>query len=136
MSAVRPPIEEADAFHNAFRTYFMAVETLAADPDVQCEQLGDFNVAWELKADIQSGRYLLKRGHLSAEEEQLVESLAAALEEVNTLALPAGAGRESNRRAMSHPSWEPSRSLARIAQPVLARAAQRSAAFLGLLGAA
>ena len=136
MSTVLPPIEEADAFHNAFRTYFMAVETLAAEPEDQCEQLGDYNVAWELKSDVQSGRYLLKRGHLSAEEEQLIESLAFVLEEVNTQALPAGAGREPNLRAMSHPSWAPSRSLARTAQPVLARAAQRSAAFLGHLGAA
>jgi len=29
------PIEKAEAFHNAFRTYFMAVETLAAAPEDQ-----------------------------------------------------------------------------------------------------
>ena len=65
----------------------MAVETLAAAPEDQCEQLGNYNVAWELKADVHSGDYLLKRGHLSAEEKQLIESRAFALDEVYIQAL-------------------------------------------------
>jgi len=35
MTAVPSPIEEAEAFHNAFRTSFMAGETLAAAPEDQ-----------------------------------------------------------------------------------------------------
>ena len=129
MPAPPEPIEDIDAFHNSFRAYLDAVEMLAAEPEDQCSMMGDYNVAWELKDDVQAGCYLLGRGHLSASEERAISSLVSALNEVDTQVLPAGAGREVNVRAMSHPSWIPSRHLAAEVLRELQGASARAASF-------
>lgn len=129
MSTSPEPIEDIDAFHNSFHYFLDAVETLAAGPEEQCSMMGDYNVAWELKDDVQAGRYLLGRGYLSGHEERSISSLVDALNEVDTQALPSGPGREVSLRAMTHPSWAPCRLLAAAALRDLKGAAERTALF-------
>jgi hypothetical protein len=130
----QPPDQLTDAaeFHSSLRIYLNAVEMLAASPNEQCELMGDYNVAWELKEDVQAGRYLLGRGYLEAEEEAWVSALACALDSINTQVLPAGAGREVNLVAMSNPCWVPVRSLAAECSQRLSAAETTNAKYLGL----
>ena len=105
-------ITHEEEFHSSYRIYVQALQMLAETPENQCQLMGDYNVAWELKEDVAAGRYLVNRGYLSAAQEAWVVALAAALEAVDTLALPAGHRREANLLAMQNPNWEPLRYLA------------------------
>ncbi|HRH81512.1 MAG TPA: hypothetical protein PLW81_10750 [Thiobacillaceae bacterium] len=106
-------ITDEEEFHSSYRIFINAVEMLAATPEAQCEAMGNFNVAWELKEDVTAGQYLVKRGYLSEEQEAWIEALVGALSIVNTSILPAGASKESNTAAMSSPRWEPARFMAK-----------------------
>ena len=105
-------ITDEEAFHNSYYYYVEALGILADTAENQCQRVGDYNVAWELKDDVAAGKYLVSRGHLSASQEAWVGALSAALEAVNTNALPSGPGRETNLQAMANVSWEPIRFLA------------------------
>lgn len=105
---------------------------LAEPPESQCQLMGDYNVAWELKEDVAAGKYLVHRGYLSASQEAWVVALSAALEAVNTLVLPAVPGREANLLAMQSPNWEPLRFLAAEVVKQLAPVTERNAIYLRL----
>lgn len=105
-------ISDEEAFHSSYRIFLNALEMLSGSPEQQCEAMGDFNVAWELKGDVCAGRYLLNRGYLSAEQEAWIAAMAGVLEAVPAQVLPAGAGRQINLIAMRHPSWVPARVIA------------------------
>ena len=122
-------MEDGNAFHNAFYYYLDAVATLAAEPENQCALMGDYNVAWELKDDVQMGRYLLGRGYLSEVEERSIASLTKLLNEVDAQSLPAGAGRDVNLLAMTHPSWASCRRFAAEVLRNLEQAAERTTVF-------
>jgi len=124
--------EDKDEFHSSLRIYLNAVEMLAAPAEDQCQMMGDYNVAWELKEDVQNGQYLVGRGYLSEGEEQWVLALARALDAVNTQVLPAGPGRAANLAAMSRPAWEPHRYLAAEVLRQLSASASANAKYLGL----
>ncbi|WP_425258471.1 hypothetical protein ACPOLB_23495 [Rubrivivax sp. RP6-9] len=129
--------EDEDEFHSSLRIYLNALEMLASSPEEQCRLMGDYNVAWELKEDVQSGKYLVGRGYLEESEEQWIKALCGALEGVNAQVLPSGAGREVNLQAMSLPVWQPARFLAAEVLRQLSRAAKENTRFLsGGTGAA
>lgn len=119
-------------FHSSYRVFAEALEALAAGADQQCEAMGDFNVAWELKDDVQAGKYLIGQGHLDSAQEAWISTLVCALDAVPANKLPAGAGRESNLAAMQHPSWIPLRVLAAIALDALSAATAGNVRYLGL----
>lgn len=51
--------EDRDIFENSYYYFTQSVEVLAAPPEKACELLGQFNVCFETKWDIQAGAYLL-----------------------------------------------------------------------------
>jgi hypothetical protein len=99
-------------FHSGYRVFVQAVAMLASSAEEQCVSMGDYNVAWELKDDVCSGKYMVGLGYLSPEQETWVLALVGALDAVPAQVLPAGAGRETNLLAMQHPSWVPLRVIA------------------------
>jgi hypothetical protein len=105
---------------------------LSYSPEQQCEEMGDLNVAWELKDDVAAGKYLVGRGYLSAEQESWVLALAGALEAGPAQVLPAGAGREVNLEAMRHASWAPLRIISNHVLEVLKPFTERNATYLHL----
>jgi hypothetical protein len=123
--------EDEDEFHSSFRIYLNALEMLASSPEDQCSQMGDYNVAWELKEDVQNGKYLVGRGYLEEAEEHWIKALCGALQGINTFVLPSGAGREVNLQAMSLPVWRPARFLAAEVLRQLSRAARENSKLLG-----
>ncbi len=124
--------QDEEEFHSSFRIYLNAIELLAASPEEQSRMMGNYNVAWELREDVQNGQYLLGRGYLDETEEQWIAALAAALEPLKSLVLPSGPRVSANIQAMSHPAWEPRRFLAAEVLRRLSRAASRNAVVLGL----
>lgn len=62
------PIDAEEAFQNNLYYFFRALEILSHDPERQCEEMGDFNTAWELKDDVMAGRALLGSPFLRDEE--------------------------------------------------------------------
>ncbi len=119
-------------FHSAYRVFAEALEMLATEAEAQCAAMGDFNVAWELKDDVQAGEDLIGHGRLNAEQEAWIATLVCALDAVPATALPAGAGRDANLAAMRHPSWIPIRVLARSTLDALCAANASNARYLGL----
>lgn len=129
---MQPPEQDEDEFHNSFRIYLSAVEMLSAPAEAQCELMGNYNVAWELKDDVCAGKFLVGRGYLTAEQEAWVQTLSEAMGAINAQVLPAGASKESNLLAMKHPCWEPMRYLAQEVIRQLAPFASVNAEYLGL----
>ena len=113
MSTVPEPISTEEAFHNGFYYFLCAVEVLSHDPERQCAEIGDYNVAWELKNDVMAGRYLLGTGFLPANEERCITNLLDSLKPVSVNEMPSGDGRGPNMQAMSNPVWVPLRTQAR-----------------------
>ncbi len=99
-------------FHTGYRVFVQAVEILSTSPAEQCELMGDYNVAWELKEDVQAGKYFVGLGYLTQVHEAWIYALVGALEGVPMQVFPSGAGREINLLAMQHPTWIPLRVIA------------------------
>lgn len=108
-----------DHVPDTYRVFAEALAILASTAEEQCESVSDFNVAWELKDEVQAGQYLVGKGHLDAEQEAWILALVCALDAVPATTLPAGSGRASNLAAMQHPAWIPLRVLARHALEAL-----------------
>lgn len=119
-------------FDSAYRVFAEALAMLASSPEEQCEAMGNFNVAWELKDDVQAGKYLVDSDRLNAEQVAWILTLACALDAVPATTLPAGAGRAENLAAMRHPSWIPLRALASQASEALSSVTAANAIALGL----
>jgi hypothetical protein len=129
-------VTDEEEFHSSYRIYLHALEMLAEQPENQCQLMGDYNVAWELKEDVAAGRYLVNRGYLSASQEAWIVAMAAALEAVDTLVLPSGPGREVNLLAMQNPNWEPLRHLAAEVVRQLAPFTALNSTYLKLVNSA
>jgi hypothetical protein len=123
---------EESEFHSGYRVFVHAVEMLALPADAQCAAMGDYNVAWELKDDVQAGKYMVGQGYLSPEQECWVLALVGALEAVPAQVLPSGAGRETNLVAMQHPSWVPLRAIAALTLQALEPLTMENARYLNL----
>ncbi|KAB8172514.1 hypothetical protein FKV24_014605 [Lysobacter maris] len=107
------PSSEEEARHITYRTFLHTLEALAAAPETQCELMGDFNTAWEMRDDALAGHYLMGTGFFSAPQESAVLELLAAVRPIPVNDMPAGSGRAVNLAAMRHPAWEPIRDMAR-----------------------
>jgi hypothetical protein len=120
---------DEEAWHNAYFYFRTAIELATLPAEQQCEEMGDYNVAWELREDVAAGKYLLNRGQLSASQEEEVGRLVALVQLANVL--PAGAGRQPNLLAMQHESWHPVRELAALVLKHLEQVTHANAAFFG-----
>jgi len=107
------PSDGGSELQGSVCVFIDAVEILAMPAAEQCQAMGDYNVAWELKDDVAAGRYLLGRGCFTAEQEVWIRALIAALAAVDVQSLSAGPGRAANLAAMDQACWEPMRFLAR-----------------------
>ncbi|MDM0026406.1 hypothetical protein [Variovorax saccharolyticus] len=101
-----------EARHNAYFYFIEAVATLAAEPATQCERMGDYNVAWEIKDGVLAGRYLAEWNLLRPQQREAILGLAKALDCLPAGALDGGHGREVNLRAMRNVAWIPLRTQA------------------------
>jgi hypothetical protein len=83
-------LADEEEFHSSFRIFYSALQMLGSSAEDQCALMGNYNVAWELKEDAAAGKFLVRRGYLSEQQESWVLALAFALGAVNAQLLPAG----------------------------------------------
>lgn len=121
-----------EALHNGFYYFLQALEKLKEEPERQCQLMGDYNTAWELRSDVAAGRHLIGNGFLDADDEKAIAALADAVDAVPVNTLPGGAGRERNLAAMRHIAWIPLREQAAKLCIRLQPAAARSYLYLNL----
>jgi hypothetical protein len=113
---MRTTQQEQDDFENAFFYFVDALKTLALEADEQCEQMGNYNVPWELRHDVSEGAMAITQAPTSCLD---VEQVSRVTELVSALnALPGGAiappgtltdNHAGSLMAMEHPSWGPIR---------------------------
>ena len=106
---------------------------LAQDAPTQCETMGNYNVAWELKDNVSRGALLFNcpgSARLTAEQKRGILDLIAALEAVPSTKLPAGSDPKDNLAAMNHSSWELLRKQASELLKLLAPATEECRRYL------
>lgn len=104
-----PPDEEFYIYHELFLD---ALYLLAESAETLCERMGNFNVAWELKRDLESaGARLVSSsgGNLSELQQSAIQTFLSQLALVPDSILRATSSRGENIIAMSHDSWSPVR---------------------------
>jgi hypothetical protein len=131
-----PQISALEASHLAYNVFIYTLEVLAKSPEEQCETMGDYNTAWELRHDALNARYLIGSGFFTDQQECAVLEFLAALELIPVNDMPSGAGREPNLAAMQSPAWEPIRLLSLDLLATLASVTEANQAYLGLQSAA
>ena len=123
-------ISALEASHLAYDIFIFTVETLSRSPEEQCEAMGDYNTAWELRDDALSGHYLIGSGLFTEQQESAVLAFLVAVHPVPVNDMPTGSGRAPNLAAMQHPAWEPIRSLSKDLLATLASTTEANRAFL------
>ncbi|MCE4360022.1 hypothetical protein [Xanthomonas hortorum] len=125
-------ISALEASQLAYDVFIFTVETLSRSPEDQCEAMGDYNTAWELRDDALAGHYLIGSGLLTDQQESAILTFLAAVHPVPVNDMPSGSGRAPNLTAMQHPAWELVRSLSKDLLETLASTTQANRAFLEL----
>jgi hypothetical protein len=129
-------ISDSDYFENTFFYFIKALQVLALDADLQCEQMGNYNVGWELQQDVAQGGLdsaMSPSSHLTEAQTNEVIRLARALEELPDEAIsPKGfltTNHEGSIAAMKHLSWVPLRRQATELLKLLEPAIERNALY-------
>jgi hypothetical protein len=120
-------------YANAYFYFLKTLETLSEDALRQCEVMGHFNVAWELRDDAIGGANAvlgLPGGRLSTEQREAVGHFLAALKAVPESVVNVDNTKEEHLRAMSSPFWASVRTEAKSLQKLLEPETQRTRSIL------
>jgi hypothetical protein len=110
-----------------------ALETLSEEAERQCEVMGHFNVAWELRDDAVDGAnaiLTLPGGGLSPEQREAVAGLAAGLRALPGKVVEVDNVKEEHLRALSSSAWTSIRLEARSLKKMLEAETQRANSIL------
>jgi hypothetical protein len=124
-------ISELEASHNAYSGFAFTLSVLTRPAEEQCELMGDYNTAWELKDDSLAGRYLIGSGLFTDQQEAAILEFLAVIEPVPVSDMPSGPGRAANLAAMRNSAWEPIRQIAERLVAVLAPVTAANREYLG-----
>jgi len=104
-------ISAVESYAVSYRVFWNAVSMLALDANGQCKRMGNYNVAWELKADVSAGSYLITSSAcpLSLLQKQDITELISGLQSVPRDVLAQATSASENQKAMSHICWAPLR---------------------------
>ena len=130
------PISVLEASHLAYNVFIYTLGVLAKSPEEQCDLMGDYNTAWELRDDALAAHYLIGSGFLSNKQECALLEFLAVVEPVPVNDMPSGAGRAPNLVAMQNPAWEPVRALSADLLATLAPLTEANRVYLGLRSSA
>jgi hypothetical protein len=126
-----PQISSLETFHNAYNIFIFTVNVLSKSPEEQCEIMGDYNTAWELKDDALAGRYLIGSGLFTDQQESAVLAYLVALESIPVNNMPGGSGHSLNLLAMQHPTWKSVRLLSKNLLATLASVTEANQELFG-----
>lgn len=115
-------IKEEESFHTILASFLRTIETLACPAEEACEIMGYYNVAWELKDDVQRDWEGLRDNPVSiltAQQASAIDQFAGEFNKIPESILEFENTREGSLGKMQHPSWEPIRQQARVLLKVL-----------------
>jgi hypothetical protein len=125
--------KERDDFENALFYFMEALNVLELNAESQCEQMGNYNVPWELRHDVSEGGMAVTRSsasYLTREQTDQIIELASKVRELPAEATaPAGTpttNHPGSLIAMNHASWAPLREKAAQLLRVLEPASKRN----------
>ena len=100
---------------NSYYYFIKTLSTLAKSADEQCEEMGDYNVPFELCDDGLVVDYLIKQDitKFSKVEMDGMKDLSAALHAIRGEALKGGSTREDNLKGMNDQRWKLVREIAK-----------------------
>ncbi|WP_155754867.1 hypothetical protein [Burkholderia anthina] len=121
-----------EEFANSYYYFVEALKILAADADSQCDVMGNYNVAWELKYNVSAGLCMLTlpSRELTKQQRDGIAQIVAALDEIPASVLGGGTTASINKRAMHHPCWMPLRTRAAELLTLLSGVTSRNEEFL------
>ncbi len=128
-------IPKEEEYANAFFYFHKSLLTLAEDAKDQCEALGYFNVAWEIRDDVLRGANAvldLAGAELSKEQRDVIARLTTELAAVPDAVVNVGNHKEEHLHAMGDPCWVPLRALAKELIQILESETKRIRVFLGI----
>lgn len=101
-------MSERELFENCFYCFYEALKVMADDADVQCEKVGNYNVAWELIDDVSAGASLLEMagGNLTNNQKNEIKQLLSELKQVPESVLLQATTHDANLDVMSQPCWK------------------------------
>ncbi len=104
-------ISEEESYQNSYYYFIEAVKILSAPPEKQCELIGNYNVAWELKDEVSAGLYLINNPASSLAEGQkyAIQQLITELNKISGSVLNYENTPKNNLTAMKNSVWAPLR---------------------------
>ena len=125
-----------EATHNAYDVFIFTLEALASPAESQCELMGDYNTAWELRDDALAAHYLIGSGLFTDDQEAELLKFLAMVDPIAVNNMPSGSGRAVNLAAMQDPAWEPIRGRAQRLLATLAPVTATNRTYLESLKSA
>jgi hypothetical protein len=125
--------ERSYQYASSYFYFLKSLKILALDALDQCEEMGYFNVAWELREDmLRNGQAILNssEGDLSDDERSDISSLLENLKEAPHEVVSVDNLRESHLASMSNPYWAPLRTEAKRLIDALSHETQRTSSVL------
>lgn len=103
--------DDKDIYENSYYRFVEVVEILASAPEEACERVGHFNVAFEIKHDLEAGPYLFNYAGcpLNPAQRSSVVELVEALKSIPEQVLEFTRVRQQSLERMRHPAWVPLR---------------------------
>jgi len=107
-------MSEQEQFELGYYYFIQALKILAKEAKAQCQEMGNCNVAWELKDDVSAGSYMLKvaADNLSQEQKNSITKLILELNKVPESVVRLAEDPNGNLQAMQATCWAPLRLLA------------------------
>jgi hypothetical protein len=133
----RANILEEEEYANAYYHFYKTLVTLTEDAEKQCEEMDNFNVAWEIRDDASRGVFAvlnLPGGKLSKEQRKSLEQLLTDITAIPDVVVNVSNFRKKHISAMSDPCWVPIRMHAKELVFLLESETKRTKAILGVEG--
>src|SRR5262249_28458006 len=104
-----------DILENSYFYFAKTLSILAEAPAQQCDAMGYYNVAWELRDEGLDVDWLIQQEVIKFTADQIggMKDLSAALHTLESEALRGGDTRDEHLKAMSNPGWQTVRDIAR-----------------------
>lgn len=128
------PIDE-DAYANNYHYFQNSLVVLSQDAEAQCQAMGHFNVAWEIKDEITSNGYAVLNTvdtQLSEQQKDQIKRLLENMADIPDTVINVPNSKEAHLRAMSDPYWVPLRAQAKQLIAILSAETARVDAVLNI----
>ena len=126
----------AESFEYSLQSFLQWLDVMTLEPIDLCNAWGNYNVAWELVADLKTdGNAAISSpcSYLNPQQEQAIKSFLASLGNIPNSVLVAATSIVANQKAMSHPCWLPLKASALDLLKALEPAATRNKKYFANL---